>query len=76
MSNELTCLRIIADFPGQNGIHVNNIVKRSRLPIIAVDRALSGLRASGFVARPKFGSWSSPGYTITDAGMSALESSA
>lgn len=73
MSHELACLRIIAAFPGQSGIHVKGIVAKSKLPTIAVDRAMSELRKSGYVARPLVGAWTSPGYTITQSGLAALQ---
>lgn len=76
MSHELSCLRIIADFPGRSGIQVAGIVKRTKLPVLAVDQAMSVLRKSGYVARPLVGPWSSPGYTATAAGLAALEQSA
>lgn len=72
MNNELACLRIIATFPGKSGIQVAGIVRKSKLPITAVDRAMAGLRQSGFVQRPLVGAWSSPGYTATPAGLAFL----
>lgn len=76
MTNELACLRIIADFPGRTGIQVRGIVKRSKLPTLSVDQAMSALRKSGYVARPLVGALSSPGYTATAAGLAVLEKSA
>lgn len=69
---EMTCLRIIASCNDRSGVMVNNIVRRSRLPVPVVDRALAGLRAAGHVSRSKVGYYTAPGYVATPAGVAAL----